>query len=84
MPVWGAAAVQIAGVNLIAHSIAPLLLFGILIAFCGLRETVDFHGAAAAEAIGSNNGNATSAPNAGSMLSMGATSGGARYSDYAL
>ncbi len=40
-PVWGAYAVDLAGINLIAHSIAPLLLVTVLVAFCVMRELVD-------------------------------------------
>jgi hypothetical protein len=39
--VWGAYAVDLAGINLIAHSIAPLLLVTVLVAFCVMRELVD-------------------------------------------
>ncbi len=40
-PVWGAYAVDLAGINLIAHSIAPLLLVTVLVSFCVLRDLVD-------------------------------------------
>jgi hypothetical protein len=50
-PVWGAYAVDLAGINLIAHSIAPLLLVTVLVAFCVLRKLVDSSAAAMAGGV---------------------------------
>jgi hypothetical protein len=68
-PVWGAIAVELGGINLIAHTVAPLLLLGVLVAFCGLKDTADIQ----AEPVSNSETNITTG-----MLSMSST----KYSDY--